>query len=690
MKTLKKRITKHKARPFQPIFENNKILFPDLINKKFESEDYYEEEKILEKDLILNKDLCIYFKELSFSKSDLNLFLPKSFQMQDPSKFITKAFIKDLFEEIQKNSNPSLIIDILSFLQRLINIDMEINNEEIAKGLIASGIFLVLDSFLNQNIIYFLTIKHSKNENKHLIFKCMELVIQIIIDISGIVDARIVNKFSIDSSLNHTMMNYFEKSNEVEMRNLALKYFDRISRILNSEEFSLNQFSLKGLFELIVSRISKPDLKSMENNILSIRILYNFSLNFNENLQIKEQGPINIREILIENIFSVVSVKIFEELDNLLNNLQTKNFQPPKKTKQKFLKEFLLDQNIKEGISIWFSSANSLELAFDLLMDIYKEKEDNEEESCSNFDEKEEMEIENEEIPSDFINKNQKIEMETKNNEISEFLGEKLIEYGLEKLLIDKIKFPLRNQLDFVIFYEPKIGNLFKNIKKIIFGAVNCFINIYSIKESKFLEEISDFSENLFEYIKEVVILSKEIDKNQNFDVNSFEEIDLKDILVSYLKLLCLIIEKNEEVCIKLKAFDLFALIETLKNFDEEAFLIFIDILSVRFSSKFSNNEENEEICPILWKLLNQKQNVLIIGQILNCIFDIFKDEAFDENFKKFKFMEILKKHLGVITANKNRNLSKSNKKSDMEFLAETSLNLKRFINYKENSLQNQ
>ena len=186
MKTLKRRIFKNKPKKvYDYLQEDDKKLSIDFLSiikkNNFET---LEDEKNNDKELIIEKDFAIYLKELSFALSDLNLFLPKDCRTNEPLKFLTKPFIKALFEEIHNNSNPSSIFDIASFLKGLINIDIELDNQEISKGLINCGVFLVFDGFLNQNIIYFSNSNPNllkSDKGKYIIFKGMEIIINMVI-----------------------------------------------------------------------------------------------------------------------------------------------------------------------------------------------------------------------------------------------------------------------------------------------------------------------------------------------------------------------------------------------------------------------------------------------------------------------------------------------------------------------------
>lgn len=698
MRPLKKKISKHKLLQLQGTTNYKPLII-------FPNSNFNQDEK---KELIIQKNLNLYLKELSFEKSGLNLFLPKKLQVEDPSLFVTKTFINEIYEEIQRNTKPASLLELFSFFRKIITIDIVLESEEIAKGLVFSGFFLVIDAFFNQNIIYFSfdpqkTVKND-NQNKYFIIKSMEIVINLIKEILDIVNFDIVG-YSFFDSLNNSILNYLEKCPEYEPQNIALQYFDEITKIIAFK----HKINMEKFFHVILSKISQTQNKSLENNILCLRILYNLGRFSELPSSLKEQFSnfeINQREIIMENIFVIVSVKIFEEFSNLLNNLQAKTFQPPKKSKQKFLKEFSLDQHIKEGISIWFSSANSLELALDLLNDIYASKDENnfeDEDYIISINEvKEEMELENEETSIKFENFQEKetennfvdnkidIEMKSnyENNEFFESIGKNLREFGLEKLLIDKIILPTKNQIDFIIFYQIKLGNIFKKIKKIIYLTINCFINLFYSSEK--LEDNTEIVTILLKAIKDILIITEDIEKNQVNQTDFSEEIDLKDILAGYIKLLCLIIERNQTICAIIPANELIYLFEHLKNVDKEAFLLSFDILSVRFLSKFSNIQENEELCKVFLKLFNQKNNnIMILGQSLNCIFDIFQDEKFDQNFTKFHFLEHLKKNSGNLKKGLQKNTFNILKKIDMEFLNEVYLNLKRFIIYKEKKLLN-
>ena len=712
MQNLKKKISKRKSFS-KSIFENDfKSSSLHFLCKKLES-DNFEEAKILEKDSIVTQNLSLYLKELDFSKADLNFTLPKSLQISFASHFISKDFINSLFELIQNNSNLSQLTEILIFFRKLINIDEELEKNEISKGLMNMGLLLVFNSFFNQNLIYFSHNSSSqiKNQAKHTVFKLMELSIEILIVMFEIIDV----KFMMESPLNDTLMMYLENCNEFEMQMLALNYFDAMTKKINPKAKFFEEKNLQRFLTLIFCKMTKNNLKSMEINILYIKIIYNLALKSHEiPMLCNEMREFFFKqnETLLENIFSIVGVKIFEEFNILMNSFDERSFHPPKKNKQKFIKDFVLNHHFKEGLNIWISSENSLEKALDLLIDIYKDEKESSErtDSVSSFDENDQMELESEgevkiegdnenKHKNDYENQNKhkhknegeweniKIEEEMKmesEKELNlkknfEFVDKQsLLDYGLERMLFDKLRFPVRNQIEFVILYESKIGYLFKKIKKIVFLTVSCFISIYSSNDKKFSEDPGNLCEILLVCINETLTLEKELIKNQD----NFEEVDLKDILVCYLKLLCLLIDKNQHICEKIPYLEVISLNEKIKNCDEEAFLIFIDIVALRFGPKFSIIKENEEVCKMLGELLEHKGNVLVKGQLFNCIFDIFQDEKFDENFWKLRILEKMQKE--NFNVKKLKKKEGRLKKADKAFLMEVSINLRNFITYKE------
>ena len=354
MQNLKKKITKRKSNS-RKLLENDLPL--NSLNFSEKKRISNEEAKILDEDLIISKDLSFYLKELDFSKTDLNFTLPKPFHGLMPHKFISKEFIKTLFEVIQQNSNFSQISDILSFFRKLITIDEELEKEEIASGLVKTGFFLILDSFFNQNLIYFSkNSSNLKNQNKHTAFKLMELAIEIIMVIMKIM---MEDEIMIESPLTETLMIYLENCEENEIQILPLNYFDEFTKKIKTSSNFFDGKNLQRFFGLISKKMSKNNL---EINVTSTRIICNIYLKNLQNAHFHEIYEFFFKQgdLFLETIFSVVGIKIFEEFGFLMNSFDAQNFQTPKKTKQKFIKDFSINHHLKEGLQIWLSSENSL------------------------------------------------------------------------------------------------------------------------------------------------------------------------------------------------------------------------------------------------------------------------------------------------------------------------------------------
>lgn len=648
---------------------------------------HIEEEKINE-DLIISKDLNIYLREINFVLPDLTIYLPKSLKFDSPLDFLKKPTFQNLFQILELGGSDPKTIDIILFFREMIKIDQNIGKTELANGLINCGLFIALNGYLNQQIIYILSEKSTAPHkiNKNIVVKSIENVNEIIKDIVEILDLNLLNKNSIEQPLNSTMLRYLEMSSDYKFEETALFYFNFTSKKMVSFSGFISEIDFSSFVNRISSKIkqkSEPQLLSCK--VLAIKILYNISTSLeNINNDSPTQNFIqNIidPECIAEHFFSIMSINIFQELNYIFRNVKVLNFKAPKQSKHKFLKDFSIEQNVKESIKIWFSSAEALVLIMEFFNEFFFEIENFEEEDSDCEYKRDEMEIEDEnshnksEIAGEITNTSKKL---------SEKTSDILLNNGIILLFIDKIRLPEKNILNFLVFYESKIGNIFEIIIKVNNLAVNCLISLFSSEKER--EIALDHKEKLVQIISLTIeeILSINCDELENFSSTS-HLYEINDALLILLKLLCIIIEKNQEICLKINAISLLNQIEHLQKFEDEVMLMFIDILSIRFCSKFASLYENEELCKVYSKILAKKMNFFLIAHVLNSIFDIFNDENFDENFKKYCFLEVCKKY----SLKKNQVFSKDLdlNKSDRQFLEEICINLKNFIDYKEKNL---
>lgn len=174
---------------------------------------------------------------------------------------------------------------------------------------------------------------------------------------------------------------------------------------------------------------------------------------------------------------------------------------------------------------------------------------------------------------------------------------------------------------------------------------------------------------------KQIVDVILKALKNQSFN-SRIVETGLRFLGLyakNYPQLLRKVLEEN-------KAIDSFLeLVESVR--DQEFIAHCITIISAIYTNADYSEEDNERVCKILMHYL-QSNNLRVICESLNALFDIYSEETYDKVLAKLNLVPTLEggqDALFLKLNNENRNYDEE----EIEFFEETLLNLEEFCKYK-------
>lgn len=423
---------------------------------------------------------------------------------------------------------------------------------------------------------------------------------------------------------------------------------ENLSKALNNSKFDV--------FNELLFALSKK--KNSYFKAIRLSILYSFyktqiSMNFVSPSYFNK----DLMESLAEDAFSISSINLFEETKSILHLQQ------------------------EETINIWMNSAKGVIKLFEVIEDFFFEDE----------------EIERKQIFNDFF---------------KDCFFNFLLEHDFIDILIEKASLIGKGLHQELKSREENLSCVLCSILKINISAISILISVFSDSQNKLadnrmeeekieqeqanvshieIEEGSTAKMNEGKFIKKIFIhffeqinmnvclLNEKKSKNDNL---------LKDLLIEQIQL-CSLLSKNNKISSELPTTQFIELGEKIINLrNEPASLIFIDLISQRFNKNKTKitKEENKILCLFLFKKLVSGINRMMICQILDCIFDVYCDEDYDDNLQECDAMRILtetKEKIGN-TKKKHKKQNKNLDKDDLDFINETTKNLEAFLLYKQ------
>jgi hypothetical protein len=450
---------------------------------------------------------------------------------------------------------------------------------------------------------------------------------------------------------------------------------------------------------------------------------------------------IDVIKKVIESIWCMISIKIFDEIDNLkkIYELHQKHHEkkPRKKPAPKNIQEELRNDldagddemgmeeskdnepehngpvpaagaedlhseelliRFREALKIWHDSALGIEICLGILMTIFEDDDD------KGFEDEEELVDDDNEIEQ--TNSDNTIMQEKPNNTnnngvvistpkissflnvLSEAIGEKFITAIVDKC--NSLPQAVRTFLD-----DANLQSLEEQVWSITNFSMSCLMNLcvnyilkpensvkFGLEKDKFCAEICDFLWTKLKLYLDVITANQ---SNPNDGLIGGSEVENeKDHVFNILRFLLLIIQKaNPAVGQLIPLIDLLKVKEIVFTvLDNDSKLIFIELLGTRCADRNKITiEENIVVADHMIELL-KCDNVEIIGEALNALFDIYSEETYDLVFKEKGFMQILNYGYDVFKMKIKEGKGKLHKEK-VKTLNNHLLNLKRFIKYK-------
>ena len=473
------------------------------------------------------------------------------------------------------------------------------------------------------------------------------------------------------------------------------------------EKIGENLDVLKRLANIVESTFATQELKAY-----ILGSLFNYICTLERN-GIQPQGREELCPKVMNEVLNIIGVKIFDEIENLIkiiednkkkltgsknqnghaNHNETIDLDPvnheeilDEETKDMHetpVNDTVHDIRLKQALNIWGDSATAIQICLGIVLNIFESEEGYEDEWKDDGDEDEQ----NDELNNPKLNKYEPSSTSFMVNMTQE-LREKIL-----GTLFDKCQhLSVKIHDEFLSTLKP-IADQSKAINEFAFSCIsNILLNIEYTDKKNNTKYVDTFAEQLFKlsleewkYYLEVLYQNSTEEESEDKEDVTFEQNVINDILKVVIDLLQ---TSTLNLASLLDVSDLIKVqATTFKLLSEESRLSTIELIGVRCHPKFGLTfDENALVADFLQELL-KADDVMIIGEGLNALFDVYSDEAYDEIFVQKGFMNMLTFGYNVfknkIAENKTV-LSQENYALVRNHL----LNLRRFIKYKQEHIK--
>lgn len=411
-------------------------------------------------------------------------------------------------------------------------------------------------------------------------------------------------------------------------------------------------------------------------------------------------GKIDISQKVMSGVMEIIGVDIFQEIQGLIKIFEANRQDVhPNENEQielmeehaggvEELKEGELEEvpdhqptehemKYKEALRIWNDSAIAIEICLGILINMF--------ESDETADDWEEDNEENENVgkANDYTPANTTFMLN-----MTQDVKEKLL-----VMLANKCQHLPKEVQEALTLCN--MGSVSEQAKKIIDFAYASILNIvlnigHSQDGINHLDKIAEdifkicwdegkyYMEHIFDYANSE---EKELESNDKAELKFYGNIivEITKIIIYLLQTSTVNLAKNISVVDLLKAqaviFD---------HLPQEAKSMMIGLVGIRCHPKNQiTMEENAMVADFLNELLLHNNDLMILGEALNALFDVYSEETYDQIFINKGFMNTLTVGYDIFKnkiAEAKPNLSKEN----YALLRNHLLNLKRFIKYKQ------
>ena len=646
---------------------------------------------------------------------------------------IEQGIIPLLIERLV-DTNLQTVLNSLLALLNLCESEQKIDDKDLAFMVFQAGILTVIDSIL---ITLEKQMLNEQNENKSI--RVQVLMIEYIYKIASALAEALDEECLLtitQSKLTNESIGLFLTINSNEILTGIASYWHVLAE--SSLEVCKRIASSKEILERCVVLLNDKS-SSAELKAYTAGMLFNIISKL-DSTNVEIPNKLGLSELILSTIFDIISIQILDEINNLvkMHEIIAPNSRKGKASAKESAKEDLkvsqaevsnlleedetaestmlngenqdskgnwTDLQFKEAIKIWQDSAAAIEICLGLLINIFEEVEDEETE----FEDIGEIESDDEqqiiEIEKKTATKNNAAETSQPKNEFFQKIVSNEIKEKLLKNLVDKCKHVSVAHYDFLT--ELNLTNLLFRCNRIIEFAFSALMNLCSnsiYKQSTDSASVTKFSAELVTFLWQEFKFYIEVIYNQTLNASEEEEektntksgkkvirqeIDHEKIQVNeILKFLLLILEKApQEVADCISLYEILHAKKALFHaLDQQSKLYLIELIGIKAAPKNKMSiQDNALVADHLIDAL-KVDDVMVIGEALNAVFDIYPDVDYDLVFKEKNFIGILTFGYSVFKE-KIKTSRKDLSKEDLSTLKQHLLNLKRFITYKKDTV---
>lgn len=641
---------------------------------------------------------------------------------------IDQGVIKLLVERLV-DANHQIVFNSLHALLALSESTIKIEGEDLAFRVFNSGVLTVLDGLINgaeKSLI------EQQNQDAAKSLKVQITIIEyaykLVATLAETIDEKhlptiIKTKLTNESTVLFLSLN----SNEI-LTGIASYWHVLTETSLDvCKKFAESNELLKRAITLLDSNTSSAELKAY----ISAMLFNIISKLDSESIVVPNREELG-RKVL-DTIFNTTSIHILDEINNLVKICNVNAGQ--KVDNQKSRKDELTEElgpmgednntilgkegtheenqtfespasniHLKEAIKIWQDSATAIEICLGVLINIFEAND--EDEQFQDLDD----DLSDEEEFKENVGSNKNGPNGTSMIQNTSSFFEKLVPGDAKERLIvnllDKCKHMSQEHHTFLTFFNlQRIVLQANRIVEFAFSTLMNLCNNYIYKQPttgeslnvvKFSADLATFLWSEFKFYLELIYSQALNLKESNVETGvatknqkaMSEELDHEKVQVNeIIKFLILVLSKSSsEVAACVPMNEILHVKNVLfSTLDQQTKLYLIELIAIKASPKNQMTvEDNAVVADILIDLL-KVDDVMIIGETLNSLFDIYADVEYDTVFKAKNFLGMLEYGYDVFRE-KIKTSRKNLSQDDLSMLRQHLQNLKRFIKYKKDS----
>lgn len=655
-----------------------------------------------------------------------------NFSDENVLKGVVEQGIIPLLIERLVDTNHQIVLNSLLALLNLCESEQKVDGVDLAYRVFQAGILTVADSIL---ITLMKQMLNEQSQSKSL--KVQVLMVEYIYKIASALAEALEEEHLLSITqckLTSESIGLFLAINSNEILTGIASYWHVLAE--SSLEVCKRIASSKEILERCViilnDKSSSAELKAYISGMLFNIITKLDSMN------VEIPNKLELSELILSTIFDIISIQILDEINNLvkMHELMAPQARKGKLSAKEALKEDFkthlsegatlheedetaesnnrneeieetkggewTDLQFKEAVKIWQDSAAAIEVCLGLLINIFEvEEEEAEFEDVGEIESDDEQQIMEMEKKAGNTVDTSKPRSEFFQKIVSNEIKEKLL-----KNLVDKCKHVSVEHYEFLT--ELNLTNLLFRCNRIIEFAFSALMNlcINSIYKqisapsdaagvTKFSAELVTFLWSEFKFYIEIIyhqtLSADEEEKDDGSKSKKVirQEVDHEKVQVNeILKFLLLVLGKSSpEVAANISLHEILHAKKALFHvLDQQTKLYLIELVALKASPKNKTSiEDNALVADHLIEIL-KNDDVMLIGEALNAIFDIYPDVDYDIVFKEKNFLTILNYGYSVFK-DKIKAARKDLNKEQVGTLKQHLLNLKRFIKYKKETM---